>query len=71
MIGVPDERLGEVGKAFVVRKSGITVTPEQVVDFAKKTLANYKIPRAVEFIDALPRNAGGKVLKRQLREESS
>jgi len=42
-----------------------------VVAFAKQTLANYKIPRAVEFIDALPRNAGGKVLKRQLREEAS
>ncbi|MBJ8345881.1 fatty acid--CoA ligase family protein [Antrihabitans sp. YC2-6] len=71
VIGVPDERLGEVGKAFVVRKSGSTVTSEQVVAFAKQTLANYKIPRAVEFIDALPRNAGGKVLKRQLREEAS
>jgi acyl-CoA synthetase (AMP-forming)/AMP-acid ligase II len=70
VIGVPDERMGEVGKAFVVRRPGTDLTAEDVVAFARERLANYKAPRLVEFIDVLPRNAGGKVLKNDLRGEA-
>jgi acyl-CoA synthetase (AMP-forming)/AMP-acid ligase II len=67
VIGVPDERMGEVGKAYVVRRPGNDLTAEDVIAFARERLANYKAPRQVEFIDVLPRNAGGKVLKNDLR----
>jgi acyl-CoA synthetase (AMP-forming)/AMP-acid ligase II len=70
VVGVPDERMGEVGKAFVVRRPGAEVTAEDVVAFARERLANYKAPRQVEFVDVLPRNAGGKVLKNDLRGAS-
>ncbi|GAB4582790.1 FadD3 family acyl-CoA ligase [Nocardia sp. IFM 10818] len=71
VIGVPDERMGEVGKAFVVRRPGATLTTEDVVAHAKTLLANFKVPRFVEFRDQLPYSAAGKVLKRQLREEKA
>jgi acyl-CoA synthetase (AMP-forming)/AMP-acid ligase II len=64
VVGVPDERMGEVGKAFVVGET----TPDAVLGFARERLANFKVPREVEFVDALPRNLGGKVLKTQLRD---
>ncbi|MBW8750473.1 MAG: AMP-binding protein [Propionibacteriales bacterium] len=63
VVGVPDERMGEVGKAFVVGDT----TAEAVLAFARERLANFKVPREVEFLDALPRNLGGKVLKTELR----
>lgn len=69
VIGVPDTRMGEVGKAYVVRKPGSTVTEEQVRAHTKAVLANFKVPRFVEFRDRLPYSAAGKVLKRELREE--
>ncbi|MFL6024427.1 MAG: FadD3 family acyl-CoA ligase [Marmoricola sp.] len=68
VVGIPDDRMGEVGCAFVVRRPGSDLTAEDVVAFARERLANYKAPREVEFIDALPRNAGGKVLKNDLRQ---
>ena len=68
VIGVPDERLGEVGRAFVVRRTGASVTEEDVIAYCKKHLANFKTPRSVVFLDQLPRNAGGKVVKPTLRE---
>jgi acyl-CoA synthetase (AMP-forming)/AMP-acid ligase II len=68
VIGVPDERLGEVGLAFVVADHPLST--EDVIEHCKALVANYKAPRRVVFLDALPRNASGKVLKRQLREES-
>ncbi len=67
VIGVPDERMGEVGKAFVVRRDGATLTGDAVIAFAKERLANFKVPREVVFVDALPRNLAGKVLKNELR----
>jgi HIP---CoA ligase len=70
VIGVPDERLGEVGKAFVVIKSGATLDEETVIAYTRQHLANFKAPRSVEFLDALPRNPGGKVVKPLLRERS-
>jgi acyl-CoA synthetase (AMP-forming)/AMP-acid ligase II len=67
VIGVPDDRMGEVGKAFVVPRTGAALTPEQVVAWCRELLANYKVPRYVEIVDALPKNATGKVTKNELR----
>ncbi|MEV6429890.1 FadD3 family acyl-CoA ligase [Nocardia sp. NPDC051463] len=71
VIGVPDTRMGEVGKAYVVRKPGSALTEDQVLTHATTVLANFKVPRVIEFRDQLPYSAAGKVLKRQLREEKS
>ncbi|HMC72625.1 MAG TPA: 3-((3aS,4S,7aS)-7a-methyl-1,5-dioxo-octahydro-1H-inden-4-yl)propanoate--CoA ligase FadD3 [Mycobacteriales bacterium] len=68
VIGVPDERLGEVGRAFIVPRPGATLGEESVIAYTREHLANFKAPRSVRFVDALPRNAGGKVVKPQLRE---
>ncbi|TGB00067.1 fatty acid--CoA ligase family protein [Streptomyces palmae] len=67
VVGVPDPRLGEVGKAYAVRRPGAPLTAEELIAWARREMANYKVPRQVEFLDALPRNAGGKVLKDELR----
>jgi acyl-CoA synthetase (AMP-forming)/AMP-acid ligase II len=67
VVGVPDERLGEVGVAFVVPRPGVSVAPDEVIAWAREHMANYKVPRAVEIVDALPLNASGKVLKYELR----
>jgi len=68
VIGVPDERLGEVGKAFVVRRADRHLDEETVIAHARRHLANFKTPRSVVFVDVLPRNPGGKVVKPLLRE---
>jgi long-chain acyl-CoA synthetase len=67
VVGVPDERLGEEVKAFVVRKPGSAVTEEELVAWCRDQFAAYKYPRVVEFRDALPMGATGKILKRELR----
>ncbi len=67
VVGVPDERWGESGRAVVVVKPGQTLTAEAVIDFCQGKLARYKIPKTVVFSQALPRNAAGKVLKNELR----
>lgn len=67
VVGVPDERLGEVGLAFVVPSRPLSTS--DILDFCRARLANYKVPRRVEFLDSLPRNAGGKVLKHVLRSQ--
>jgi acyl-CoA synthetase (AMP-forming)/AMP-acid ligase II len=67
VVGVPDNRLGEVGKAYVVRRDN-GLSTEDILAHCKRELANYKIPRTVEFRDDLPRNPSGKVLKHQLRQ---
>ncbi|MCP9275535.1 3-((3aS,4S,7aS)-7a-methyl-1,5-dioxo-octahydro-1H-inden-4-yl)propanoate--CoA ligase FadD3 [Mycolicibacterium arenosum] len=68
VIGVPDDRLGEVGKAFVVVKPGAHLDEATVIAHTREHLANFKTPRSVAFLDVLPRNPGGKVVKPQLRE---
>ncbi|WP_369639653.1 acyl-CoA synthetase [Nocardia sp. JMUB6875] len=68
VLGVPDEQFGARLKAFVVVHDGHTFTEEQVRDFVKSNLARYKVPREVVFLDELPRNPTGKVLKRKLQE---
>ncbi|MFE4796603.1 FadD3 family acyl-CoA ligase [Streptomyces sp. NPDC056708] len=67
VIGVPDPRLGEVGKAYAVRRPGATVTADDLIAWSRREMANYKVPRAVEFVTELPRNASGKVVKGELR----
>ncbi|MGW7432098.1 FadD3 family acyl-CoA ligase [Streptomyces sp. NPDC054861] len=67
VIGVPDARLGEVGKAFAVRRAGARVTGDDLIAWARREMANYKVPRQVEFVPELPRNASGKVVKGVLR----
>jgi HIP---CoA ligase len=68
VIGVPDDRLGEVGKAYVVRLPGADLDEQTIIAHTREHLANFKVPRSVEFLDTLPRNPGGKVVKPQLRE---
>ncbi len=70
VIGVPDARLGEVGKAFVVTRPGHDLAEADVLAFCRERLANYKVPRQVEFRSQLPRNPSGKTLKRLLRQEA-
>ena len=69
VIGVPDERLGEVGKAYVVPRPGFALGEAAVLAFCRERLAGYKVPRLVVFRDDLPRTPAGKPLKRVLREE--
>jgi len=68
VIGIADERLGEVGMAFVVATPGVQVQPDEVMSWSRDQMANYKVPRRVEVVSALPRNATGKVEKLLLRE---
>jgi acyl-CoA synthetase (AMP-forming)/AMP-acid ligase II len=68
VIGVSDERLGQVGKAFVVAKGGNGgVTSEDLISWSRQRMAGFKVPRYVEFLDELPLNATGKVMKDRLR----
>lgn len=67
VIGVEDERLGEVGKAFLVLKNGSMLTDVELAKWCKTNIANFKIPRYFEFVRSLPKNASGKVLRKELR----
>jgi acyl-CoA synthetase (AMP-forming)/AMP-acid ligase II len=69
VIGIPHESWGESVKAIIVMKEGAQATTDEIVDFCRKHLAGYKIPRSVDFADALPRNPTGKILKTVLREK--
>jgi len=68
VIGVPDERWGEAVKAIVVRKAGAEVTPAEIIAYARERIAGYKLPKSVDFVDTLPRNPSGKILRRELRD---
>lgn len=70
VIGVPDERLGEVGKAFVVLRPGTSATETEIIDWSRANMANYKCPRSVEIRQSLPTSPQGKVLKNLLRDEA-
>ncbi|MCP2194324.1 FadD3 family acyl-CoA ligase [Williamsia deligens] len=67
VIGVPDDRLGEVGAAFVTLRPGTELDADAVIAFCRTRLAAFKVPRTVVAVDAFPRNASGKILKRELR----
>jgi len=69
VIGVPDYRLGEVGKAFVVPRPGAEPASGELIAFCRERLAGYKVPASVEIVPALPRNAAGKVRKDALRSQ--
>ena len=68
VIGAPDERLGEVGVAFVVLRAGASLSAEDLTAWSRENMANYKVPRRFHFVEELPRNASGKVLKFELRD---
>jgi len=67
VIGVPDEKWGEVGKAMVVKAEGQEPSEDEILGFAREQLAGFKVPKSVDFIDAIPRNPTGKMLKKELR----
>ena len=67
-IGVEDDKFGQRLKAFVVLRGGAKLSEDEIKDYVKDNLANYKVPREVVFLDELPRNPTGKVLKRELSE---
>ena len=67
VVGRPDDRWGEVPVAFVVLRPGATATADALVEHCRAQLARYKVPKEITFLDALPRNPSGKVLKRELR----
>ncbi len=67
IIGVPNERWGEVGMAIIVRKADQGLEEDDVIRHCLGRLAKFKVPQSVVFVDSLPRNATGKVLKRELR----
>ena len=71
VIGVPDEYWGEIVKALIVLKPGEEVTPEEIIEYCREKLASYKKPSIVEFVEELPKNALGKVLKNVLRGEAA
>ena len=68
VIGVPDDKWGESVKAIVAPKPGTNPDPEDIIAFARTRIAGFKAPKSVDFIEALPRNASGKILRRELRE---
>jgi len=69
VVGTPDEGLGEAVVAFVILKPGQQVTAEEMVEFCRRSVAEYAVPRSVVFVPELPRNPTGKVLKRELKEK--
>ncbi len=69
VIGVPDEKWGEVPKALVVLKEGDSLTEEELIRFCRDRMAHFKAPKSVEFVDSLPRTATGKLQKFKLREK--
>ena len=67
VVGIADDRMGEVGKAYVVLRPGAAATEAEMAAWSKENMANYKVPRSFVFVDDVPRNASGKVLKTELR----
>jgi acyl-coenzyme A synthetase/AMP-(fatty) acid ligase len=68
VVGLPSEKYGEEVKAFVALRPGQTVTAEELIEHCKKFMADYKAPAHIQFLEALPRNTVGKILKTALRE---
>jgi acyl-CoA synthetase (AMP-forming)/AMP-acid ligase II len=68
IVGMPDDKWGELVRAFIVKRPGASATAEEIIDFLRPKIASFKLPRRVDFIDALPRNPSGKILKIALRK---
>jgi acyl-CoA synthetase (AMP-forming)/AMP-acid ligase II len=68
VIGVPDDKWGEVGKALVIPVPDAGITGDEILAFARERLAGFKCPKTVEFVETIPRNPSGKILKRELRD---
>lgn len=68
VIGVPDKKWGEAVKAVIALKPGATATAEELIAYARTLIAGYKVPKSIDFMDSLPRNAAGKILRRELRK---
>ena len=71
VIGIPDEKFGEEIKAFVVKGKNADITVGELIEWTKEKVAAYKYPRFIEFVESLPMNATGKILKRALRSRSN
>ncbi|MBQ4480032.1 MAG: AMP-binding protein [Victivallales bacterium] len=71
VIGIPDKKLGEEILAAVILKKGETMTAEELQDYVRKNMAKHKVPRYVDFVDAFPQNAAGKILKYKMREDAA
>jgi acyl-CoA synthetase (AMP-forming)/AMP-acid ligase II len=69
VVGVPDEKWGEMVKAVVTLKTGQNVTEEELIEFCKKSLGSVKSPKSIEFWDALPRTAAGKISRKDIRKK--
>jgi acyl-CoA synthetase (AMP-forming)/AMP-acid ligase II len=67
VIGVPSERWGEEVKAVVVKKDGAVLTEQDLISYAREQIAGFKVPKSVDFVEVLPRNASGKLLKKDIR----
>ncbi|MEX1218163.1 MAG: fatty acid--CoA ligase, partial [Acidimicrobiales bacterium] len=70
VVGIPDERMGEVGMAFVVPREGATIDTDALSAWAREAMANFKAPRHFRIVEALPTNASGKVVKVELRVQA-
>jgi acyl-CoA synthetase (AMP-forming)/AMP-acid ligase II len=70
VVGIPDRRMGEIGVAFVVPRAGVSIDTDAVAAWCRSEMANYKVPRHVFAVDALPLNASNKVLKYELRQRA-
>lgn len=66
-VGAPDEKTGEAVHLFAVRAPGATLTESELIDFCRKELTGYKVPKVVRFVEALPKSTVGKILRRELR----
>jgi HIP---CoA ligase len=70
VVGIPDDRMGEVGYAYVIPRLNASITPDELRAWCREKMANYKVPRYFEIVEALPLNASGKVLKYELRDRA-
>jgi acyl-CoA synthetase (AMP-forming)/AMP-acid ligase II len=68
VFGIPDDEWGEAVHAIVVIRQGVSLTKEQIIDYARTRLAGYKVPRSISFMQEIPRTGSGKILKRDLRK---